>query len=224
VDFTNPLVTGVAFGGKASNFTVDQDDLVTAVSPAGVGIADIELTNADGSAIAGIFIYTPDVADVVFLTPASGSMQGGTDVTLTGTGFLSVSQVTFGGTPATQITINSDSEIIATSPAGQGVVDVGVFNAAGDSSTVPFTYVPLVTGVDPDSGAESGGDFVTITGEGFNSAFRVEFDGVFAVFNITSDTEITATTPAGQNAVFVTVTTADGTSPSTTDAIFTYVP
>jgi hypothetical protein len=83
------------------------------VSPAGVGIAGIEVTNADGSVVAGIFIYTPDVADVVFLSPSSGSTQGGTDVTLTGTGFLSVSQVTFGGTPATQFTIISDNEVVA---------------------------------------------------------------------------------------------------------------
>ena len=224
-DFTNPEVIQVTFGGRPSNFTVDADDLITAVSPAGTGVVDIEVTNADGSVIAGQFEYVASSADVVFLSPASGSMQGGTAVILTGSGFTTVTQVEFGGTPAPQFTVNSDTEIVAISPSGQGVVDVGVVNAAGASSTASFTYLPIVTGISPDNGTALGGDSVIVSGEGFNnSTIAVEFDGTGAGFIVNSDTEIEATTPAGQNDVHVVVTTADGTSPATADDLFTYNP
>src|SRR3954454_12675350 len=129
-DFTNPTVTDVAFGNNPSNFTVDADDLITAVSPAGSGTVDIVVTNADGIVVAGSFQYLSAQADVVFLTPDSGSVQGGTIVTLTGRGFQTVTQVNFGSTPATRFTINSDTEIVAESPPGGGVVEVGVVNLA----------------------------------------------------------------------------------------------
>jgi hypothetical protein len=224
-DFTNPLVTQVTFGGVVSNFTVDQDDLITAVSPPGTGSVDIEVTNADGTTVAGSFQYLPIVADVVFLAPGSGSVQGGTAVTLTGSGFLPVTQVNFGGTPALSFAINSDTEIVATSPPGQGVVEVGVVTAAGDSSTEPFTYLPMVTGVNPPNGPQAGGDAVTVSGQGFdNGAFSVVFDTAGAGFRLISDSEIEAVTPGGQGDVHVTVSTVDGTSPATQDDVFSYDP
>jgi hypothetical protein len=40
--------------------------------------------------VAGQFQYTPSVADVVFLSPPTGSVQGGTQVILIGSGFSTV--------------------------------------------------------------------------------------------------------------------------------------
>lgn len=47
--------------------------------------------------------------------------------------------VTFGDTPATDVTVVSDTEATAIAPAGTGVVDVTV-NTAGGSNTLTEGY------------------------------------------------------------------------------------
>lgn len=83
--------------------------------------------------------------------------------------------VTIGGTAVTGLTVVSDTEITATTPAGAvGPADV-VVTTDGGSDTLEdgFTYEPVpppaptITAIDPDSGTEDGGDSVTITGTGF---------------------------------------------------------
>ena len=65
--------------------------------------------------------------------PATGLEAGGTDVTITGTGFTDATGVTFGGAAATSYTVTDDGTIAATTPAGSGVVDVVVTTPFGDS-------------------------------------------------------------------------------------------
>ncbi len=78
------------------------------------------------------------------VSPSSGTPSGGTSVTINGSGFLEATSVNFGATPTTSFTINSDTSITATSPAGFGSVNINVTNSFGiSSSTVPqdiFTY------------------------------------------------------------------------------------
>ncbi|MGC8201002.1 IPT/TIG domain-containing protein, partial [Salmonella enterica] len=68
----------------------------------------------------------------------------------------------FGATAATGFTVNSASQITATSPAGTGTVDVSVTTAGGTSATSAadqFTYVaaPTVSSISPTSGPGAGG-------------------------------------------------------------------
>ena len=72
---------------------------------------------------------------VTGVSPATGSTAGGTSVTVTGTGFLSATGVEFGGTAGTGLTVNNDTSLTITSPAGSGTVDVTVTNIAGSSAT-----------------------------------------------------------------------------------------
>lgn len=83
--------------------------------------------------------------------------------------------VTIGGVAVTNLTVVSDTEITATTPAGAvGTADV-VVTTLGGSDTLEdgFTYeplpppVPTITAIAPDTGSEEGGDSVTITGTGF---------------------------------------------------------
>jgi hypothetical protein len=77
------------------------------------------------------------------ITPAVGPIGGGTSVTITGTGFASGNQVTFGGIPAASVTVASGSQLIAiTPPHAAGIVDIELSNAAGQKSSLPksFTY------------------------------------------------------------------------------------
>ncbi len=84
--------------------------------------------------------------------------------------------------------------------------------------------VPTVTKIKPKSGPAGGGTTVTITGTGFTGATKVEFGTVEAQeFNVDSATLITAESPAGaMGTVDVTVTTAGGTSPTSSKDDFKY--
>lgn len=71
---------------------------------------------------------------------------------------------------------------------------------------------PVVEGVEPTDGAAAGGDTVTVSGSGFEGATSVTFGGVEAAsFEVVSDSEISAVTPAGTaGAADVVVTNATG--------------
>ena len=82
-------------------------------------------------------------AGVTGISPAYGPLAGGTTVTITGAGFQNATAVDFGTVAASSFTIDSDSQITATSPAGSGTVDVTVVFPAGTSVAFPgdqFTY------------------------------------------------------------------------------------
>ena len=135
----------------------------------------------------------------------------------------------FGTTAATNVTVVSNTEITADSPAGTGVVDVTVTTPGGKSATSSadhFTYIaaPAVTGLSPSSGPAAGGTLVTITGTGFTGATAVDFGTTAATnFTVVSSTEITADSPAGTGVVDVTVTTPGGKSATSAADQFTYI-
>ncbi|MFG2094066.1 IPT/TIG domain-containing protein, partial [Streptomyces sp. NPDC048612] len=165
---------------------------------------------------------TPTVTSV---SPNSGSTAGGTTVTVTGTGFTGATAVRFGATPSPSFTVNSDTQITATSPVGSGTVQVTVTTPSGTSNQfVTFSYVtapvPVLSSVSPSSGPSSGGTVVTLSGSGFSGATAVRFGSVSAVFTVNSSSQITATAPAGSGTVQVTVVTPGGTS---NGVAFTYV-
>jgi IPT/TIG domain-containing protein len=80
---------------------------------------------------------------VTGVSPASGSALGGDSVTITGSGFTGATAVDFGNASAPQEMVDSDTQITATTPAGNGTVDVIVVTPAGTSSLSPadkFSY------------------------------------------------------------------------------------
>src|SRR4029077_7860058 len=80
------------------------------------------------------------------ISPNSGSTNGGTAVTITGTNFVSGATVTFGGIAATNVTVGSSTAITATTPApAAGVVNVVVTDSNGSGTlTNGFTYTTPV--------------------------------------------------------------------------------
>jgi extracellular elastinolytic metalloproteinase len=143
---------------------------------------------SNGAQLTGIVadFNVPSLPEVTGVSPASGSEAGGDQVTITGSGFTGATDVGFGATSAAVMSVDSDAQITATSPAGTGTVDVTVITPAGTSAAGPadqFTYtaaLPEVTGVSPASGSEAGGDQVTITGSGFTGATDVGFGATSA--------------------------------------------
>src|SRR6266496_30104 len=74
------------------------------------------------------------VLSVSNISPATGPAAGGTTVTLTGIGFTDATAVKFGSTVASNFTVDSDTQITATSPAGTGTVPVTVTTRDGTSA------------------------------------------------------------------------------------------
>ena len=115
---------------------------------------------------------------VTVVNPTAGPLGGGTPVTITGTNFgpnggCTTSGVKFGANAATSFTVNSPTQITATSPAGAaGIVDITVTTNGGTSATgasdrFTYTAAPTVTSVSPTSGPSGGGTSVSITGTNF---------------------------------------------------------
>ncbi len=228
--------TAVLFGSTpAASFVVNSPTQITAVTPSeSVGIVDVTATTAGGtSQTSSSDDYTFLPPAVTAISPGSGTTSGGTTVIITGTNFAGISQVSFGGTPAVSVTVNSLTQITAVDPAHiQNIVDVTVTNAGATSATSTldrFSYiapVPVVTAVAPAIGPTSGGNTVFITGTGFFGATAVDFGGTAATsYTVNSPTQITAIVPAGSaGSVDVTVTTAGGTSSTSPADQYEYAP
>jgi hypothetical protein len=158
---TNVVITGhcflgataVTFGGvAAASFTVVSDTEIDAVTPPGVGLVDVVVVGAgtcgsdtepDGFAFVG-----PDAPVITGITPPEGPDDGGTLVTITGTGFTGVTSVTFDGIPGTSLIVISDTELtVVTPPHVAEVVDVVVSHPVnGDSAPLDFEYIEAAVG------------------------------------------------------------------------------
>ncbi|MGI8688489.1 MAG: choice-of-anchor Q domain-containing protein [Thermomicrobiales bacterium] len=101
----------------------------------------------------GAYEFIPPPPTITNISPNGGAMIGGTRVTITGTGFLLGATVTFGGVPATVLSV-SDTAIVVTTPGNaSGSVTVVVTNPGqppgNNSGTLVngFTYVipPVIT-------------------------------------------------------------------------------
>lgn len=144
-------VLDVRFYHKPAIGTPNPDDagraLVTVeISRSETGNAGIENTSVS---IKSKGVYTPitnpyspagasSVAVVRTVSPAGRT--AGQQVTLVGERMLAATEVRFGSTPATSITVVSDGTIVAVVPAGSaGTVNVTVITPAGTSAAVPYT-------------------------------------------------------------------------------------
>jgi len=153
-------------------------------------------------------------------TPTSGPI--GAPVVINGNNFSGsdpdVTSVKFNGVSAT-FTINNPHKITATVPAGATDGPISATNPDGtgtsaNSFDVTPSPVPTITSFDPSSGPV--GTSVDITGTGFFGASAVTFNTTTAMFTVDSNTQITATVPAGATTGTIRVTTPGGTAVSAT--------
>src|SRR5271165_2681751 len=167
---------------------------------------------------------------VTMVRPDLGPGSGGTKVLIRGSNLTGAVHVDFGSTPAASFAVAGAAPIGAIAPAVLGTVDVTVTTPGGTSTATSadqFHYLPLVTGVSPDSGPVDGGTVVTITGVDFTGATAVFFGSAPASdVTVNSNQSITAVAPptAAAGKVRVTVTTAQGTSPLSREDAFKYRP
>jgi glucose/arabinose dehydrogenase len=234
---TAVTITGTGFlagatvklgGTSATGVTVVNSTSITATTPAhAAGAVSVVVTNTDtksGTLTNGYTYPAPPAPapTVATITPNSGTTNGGTAVTITGTGFLAGASVKMGGTSATVLAVVNSAIITATAPAhAAGAVDVVVTNTDTKSGTLTsgYTYTvpsgsnpaPTVTAIAPNSGVTTGGTTVTVTGTGFLAGATVKLGGTSATsVALVNSTTITAATPAhAVGAVSVVVTNTD---------------
>nr|WP_245863727.1 IPT/TIG domain-containing protein [Caulobacter mirabilis] len=145
---------------------------------------------------------------------------------LTGGNFTGVNRVLFGAKPAASFTVESDTQITATSPSGTGTVDIVVRNTHGQNTSpwsATFVYLPkpVVSGLSQSSGPA--GTVLTISGGNFGNAPVVKFGGVqAAVIGNTYPWALTVRVPNGSGQVHVTVQGPGGVSATSAASLFTY--
>ncbi|RTQ45109.1 T9SS type A sorting domain-containing protein [Hymenobacter gummosus] len=206
--------TTVSFSGTAAtSFTVMSATSLTAVVPASATTGPITVTTPSGTGTsAGSFTVTPAVTA---FSPASGPT--GTTVVITGTTLTGATAVTVNGVSA-PFTVNSATQLTATVPAGATTGLISLTTTLGTVSTATaFQVTPGVLAFSPASGPA--GTSVLITGTTLTGATSVKFNGVSAPYTVNSDTQLTATVPAGASPGPLAVTTPSG--PGSSAASFT---
>lgn len=154
------------------------DRLECKAPPHPAGTVDVMgyLSEGEAGVILGQFTYvdTPDPR-VFSISPAQGPFDGGTTVTITGSGFVQAgqTQVRFGSMYAEDVTVNSSYSMTCTTPAQtEGVVSVTVTNPNGQGVTKAdaFRFLgipgPRPLTIEPASGPANTRTFVVIRGTG----------------------------------------------------------
>jgi formylglycine-generating enzyme required for sulfatase activity len=166
-------------------------------------------------------------ATITSITPLQGGTQGGTVISITGTGLSTTSSVRVGGVACTNLNVLTPTLVRATTPPGPlGEASVAVTTSAGTTlASTPFNYVQQqVTSIVPNTGPYVGGTPITITGQYLAGTTAVTIGGVPCTNVVSvSATQVTAVTPAGSvGAVDVVITGTKGAV--TVAGGFTYQP
>jgi hypothetical protein len=156
-----PIEAGDLIGIDPTNAS----DKIGVAAVAGASFASIFPTPFDGSVVPPsetrsgeeieLSAEVQPAPEVTLVTPFSGSVTGGAVVTITGKDFNGASSVKFGSLPAASFTVDSDTEITATTPrtTKPGKVDITITTSAGTNVNTRFDdyvyracVVPAITG------------------------------------------------------------------------------
>ena len=225
---THVLITGTSFAETTdvlfltvkSTFVIMSAALLDAVVPASAASGKLKVVTPRGEALSATDFFVKGAPVVTSFTPTSGTV--GTEVTVTGQNFnIAGAKVKFGGIQALTLTVNSDTEIKVTVPAGAASGKITVETPAGTGfSSTDFTVVggPTVTSFTPVTG--QAGISVTINGTNFVNVTSVKFNGTevgAANFTVNSSVKITAAVPAGSTSGTISVTSPSGTGSSSSN-------
>ncbi|HTS34864.1 MAG TPA: choice-of-anchor tandem repeat GloVer-containing protein [Candidatus Solibacter sp.] len=159
-------------------------------------------------------IFAMSVGLHAFVETQTTSGNVGAAVKILGTDLIGSTSVSFNGTAAV-FNVVSGALIRTTVPAAATTGPVTVTTPTGTlTSNRPFRVTPRVIGFDPPSG--SVGSSVKITGTGLTQTTHVSFGGAAASFSVDSDTQVTATVPAGAQTSTIQISTLGGFATSST--------
>lgn len=187
-----------------------------------VVITEAGTTTEDRATSPSPFVFQAEVLtpSVSAISPDSGPIDGGTRVTIFGSGFQAPVQVSFApgasagaqGWTAIQIVSVSFNQIVAITPTARevnpngsgtltGAVDIRVRNINSDKEIIKpvffrYTAKMQITAAGPTEGPIAGGTKVVIDGVGFNDPVTVSIGGFVAIPIKVTGTQVTAVTPA----------------------------
>jgi hypothetical protein len=212
--------TSVSFGGTPASFTEFSAVEIRATVPLGATTGKISIMTPRGPVTTSYDFIVPVPPSIASFSPETA--PAGASVQIDGTGFMGVTEVTFGGVLAGAFTVTADSAIAVTVPSGAVNGPIEVTNLAGNAaSDTDFTVIvpPAILTFVPAIG--EAGTVVALLGSGFTGATSVAFTGAEAlVFTVVSDTTITTVVPTGATTGPVSVTNAAGTAVSGSDFIY----
>lgn len=129
-------------------------------------------------------VTAPPTPTITKIVPDSGTIAGGTSVTIDGTDFIPETIVKYGGVIEGPGGLFVDAtRIISTTPAhGAGQVDVDVINADPDikatkTNGYEFLSNPAISSVSPGYGDIGGGTVIDIFGSGFVNGCTADVSG-----------------------------------------------
>lgn len=173
--------TSVTFGGTpATSFVVNSDSRITAVTPArAAGVVDVSVVAPGGTVTESFgFEFVPPRPTITSISPNSGSDNGGTTITITGTNLLSTTAVSLDGLNVASFSVVSDTQLTVITPAGPpGAARVSIQTAGGTATlNSGFTWLaaPNINFVSPPSGLISGGTSVSINGNNLLGGYRCD--------------------------------------------------
>ena len=170
--------------------------------------------------------FPPSAPYVTSLTPSTSTP--GAFITIYGGDFASGATVRFGPWSSPSVSYVNSQTLYVEVPNGAGVVDVTV-TVNGVTSVVTtadeFTYTgpapPTVSSVSPTQGLP--GTAVTVNGANFTAGSSVEFGAVYSSsVTVLATTQLTAVAPPNHGSVYISVTTAGGTSSKSSATEFSY--
>jgi hypothetical protein len=154
--FAGPAAVTIGSSPATDVTVVSPTEMTAETGPGTAGTYGVTVATPGGSSTGGQFVYaasvnppppnptTPPVVNGI--TPTSGAPAGGNPVEVVGTGLCGVTSVTFGGTPGTDLSVNSACTIITVdAPAGSGTVAV-VVNGPGGAGVSPTSYTYIEPG------------------------------------------------------------------------------
>ncbi|MDP2339911.1 MAG: IPT/TIG domain-containing protein [Deltaproteobacteria bacterium] len=222
----------VTIGGTRASADVVDDRTLFAIAPAALaaGPKDLSVTVFSSSlqplttTVSDAFAFVDGAVPAPVLSsigPSSGDVAGGTQVTLTGSGFAAGATVTFGGENGSVVFVGGTAILVISPAAAPGAVDVVVTNPDLQADTLddaftftdaalPPTPPPQAFTLVPSTGSTAGGEEVTILGADFDEPI-VSFDGAPVVVVNAAASAIVVRAPAhAAGLVDVTVENADG--------------
>jgi len=174
------------------------------------GHFDLQVENPPGtirSILPAAVEVTPPSPTVASVNPTLGSTNGGTSLTLTGTGFRAGARIVIGdriyrdGDPGVTV-VDPTTITLTTSATTDGTYDVVVIDESGFegrlTNAFQFTPVPAIASIFPPAGDAAGGSELVLTGQDFVAGLTVTIDGVNQP-NVTIDspTRLRVTTEPG---------------------------
>ncbi|CAN0413605.1 unnamed protein product, partial [Hapterophycus canaliculatus] len=218
-NFVDSTFLSCHFGSSLASGQWISSQVVQCVAPLGVANTTVSLTISfvEGQeTISDAEFYFFAEPTIEGISPAFGSIHGGTLLSIFGAGFWFSGELRarFGRTDVSA-TFVSSSELRCLSPAStfpglssvlvsENSVDLFGRNGAGFTYVIPTRVVALF----PQSGPQSGGTTIIVDGSGFRMSSRLGcmFDGEFVPATYLSETKVSCVTPPSTNKRTVLVT------------------